>query len=88
MSACGVPWPVCPSCLGEGLWGSAGRWRCQRCGRDWAASERIPCPDPGAVALADEGGGGRVRLVCASHAEHPSAAKLRRALQAVAADEG
>ena len=81
MSACGIPWPVCPRCLGEGLWGSAGRWRCPCCGGEWTEDERIPCPDPGTVALADEGGGGMVRLVCASHAVHPSAAKLRKALR-------
>ncbi len=44
MTACGVPWPVCPTCLGEGLWGSAGRWRCPRCGGEWAEADPLPRP--------------------------------------------
>ena len=73
---CGVPWPVCPDCLGVGLELSAGRARCPSCGREWPAEERDPCPDPAAVELADaEGATGRV---CRSHAAHPSAARLAR----------
>jgi len=79
-----MPWAVCPHCVGEGLRSSVGRrWRCPRCGGEWDEAERVPCPEPGTVALTNEGGGGIVRLVCASHAAHPSAARLRRALQIV-----
>lgn len=83
MTACGVPWPVCPSCPGARVGESAGRVRCERCGTSWPTGERVPCPDPGTVALADAGGGGKVGLVCASHAAHPSAAQLRVALRPV-----
>jgi NAD-dependent SIR2 family protein deacetylase len=73
---CGVPWPVCPRCLGEGLHGTAGRWRCPRCGSEWADAARVPCPDPAVVVLTDLEG--RRCYVCASHASHPSVAKWRR----------
>jgi hypothetical protein len=79
MSTCGVAWPVCPTCLGEGLLVSGGRARCPVCGGTWAEAERAPCPDPGTVALADTAGA--KGLVCASHAAHPSAAALRKALR-------
>lgn len=85
MSACGVPWPVCPSCPGARVWEGGGLVRCERCGREWPTSERVPCPDPATVGLTDAGGGGTVRLVCPSHAAHPSAGELRRALEPVRA---
>ena len=80
MSWCGIPWPVCPDCPGARVWESAGRVRCERCGRDWPEHERAPCPDPATVALADAAGGS-ARLVCWSHSRHPSAGDLRVALR-------
>jgi hypothetical protein len=75
---CGTEWPVCPSCLGEGLWISAGRARCRRCARDWPEAERSPCPDPATVVLS--GDSGAKACVCESHAAHPSAGRLRTAI--------
>lgn len=71
---CGVPWPVCPDCLGEGLFASAGEAWCRRCLRRWKTSEVDPCPWPAAELLSD---GSTTSRVCASHAAHASAAKLR-----------
>lgn len=81
MSACGVPWPVCPDCLGVGLETSAGQSRCPRCRRVWPDDRVMPCPWPASVRLADADTGEAVvgmGIVCASHAAHPSAAGLRR----------
>lgn len=65
-SACGIAWAVCPDCLGEPLYSSAGVSRCPRCRRRFADAERMPCPDAATVMLRDsEGGGGRM---CRSHA--------------------
>jgi hypothetical protein len=74
--ACGVPWPVCPHCFGEGLHMSAGKARCPRCDEVWAESARMPCPDAATVALTDTEG--TRCYVCASHAAHPSVAEWRR----------
>jgi hypothetical protein len=72
---CGVPWPVCPDCLGQGLSLIAGRAVCPRCDRAWDQGAVIPCPWPRAAELVDSTG---ARLsVCASHAAHPSGARLR-----------
>lgn len=73
-SACGVEWPVCPDCAGEGLSTSAGVSRCPKCARRWSASERVPCPDAATVALADATG--VHQRVCRSHAAHPSASRI------------
>ena len=73
---CGVPWPVCPYCLGRGLEESAGRASCPVCRREWAISAVEPCPWPAVELLCGVDGGG---LVCASHAQHPSARLLRPA---------
>lgn len=73
---CGVPWPVCPDCRGQGLSTSAGVSTCPRCGREWPAGERNPCPDPATTLIGDTAGA--TALVCASHAEHPSADRLTR----------
>lgn len=78
---CGVPWPVCPVCLGEGLSVSAGRATCDRCGGSWPEGERVPCPAPATVVLSDAAG--EKGRVCESHAAHPSAAELRKALRLV-----
>jgi hypothetical protein len=72
---CGVPWPVCPDCLGRGLSLTAGRATCGGCGRTWDQSEVVPCPWPQATELA--GVTGARLAVCASHAAHPSGAKLQ-----------
>jgi hypothetical protein len=65
-SLCGLPWSVCPACLGQAL-ASSGRWsRCQRCRRRWPDLEVEPCPWPAAATVTDRGSG-RLRL-CASHA--------------------
>jgi hypothetical protein len=45
-----------------------------RCGRRWLLDEVEPCPWPGQVRLWDQDGSERV--VCRSHAAHPSAARL------------
>ncbi len=73
--ACGVNWPVCPQCLGEGLEVSQGTATCAKCLRVRCAHLVTPCPWTATVAL---GGGDDARLVCASHAAHPSAGDLRR----------
>lgn len=66
MSVCGIVWPVCPDCLGEPLYSSAGVSRCPRCLRRFADSERMPCPDAATVMVRDSmGGGGKM---CRSHA--------------------
>ena len=80
MRACGVLWPVCPSCLGEGLYGlPARRWRCARCGGEWSDAERVPCPDLAMVALFQVGGGPRGWL-CASHAMAAAKGSFRSAV--------
>lgn len=71
---CGVPWPVCPYCRGAGLSTSAGVSMCPRYAREWLAAERNPCPDPATTLIGDTAGVSG--LVCASHAEHPSADQL------------
>lgn len=92
-TACGVLWPaVCPNCMGEILLElRVNRWRCPRCRRDWADTERTPCPDPARVALADARG--RERVVCASHAVMPIAFHqtrwvTRRLFQEAPSEEG
>ena len=71
---CGVPWPVCPNCVGQGLTMTGGRAICPRCDRAWAQAEVVPCPWPRAAELADSSGA--TLAVCASHAAHPSGANL------------
>lgn len=78
---CGVDWPVCPQCIGERLSVSAGRATCDRCGVSWAEADRVPCPAPATVVLSDDPG--EKGRVCESHAAHPSAAALRKALRLV-----
>jgi hypothetical protein len=75
---CGVSWPVCPDDLGEGLYWTAGEVYCKRCGRRWPAEDVDPCPWPATVVLAAAAdvAGETTRLVCASHAAHPSAELL------------
>lgn len=77
---CGVPWAVCWHCQGEGLTSSAGISWCALCGREWRTGLVEPCPWRAEVILGaapdlleDHAG---TRLVCASHAAHPSAARL------------
>lgn len=72
---CGVPWPVCPDCLGQGLSMMAGRAVCPRCNRAWDERDVIPCPWPRSAELTD--GTGATLRVCASHAAHPSGARLK-----------
>lgn len=65
-TSCGLPWGVCPRCLGQGLASSA-RWsQCPRCRRRWPDLEVEPCPWPAAATVTDRDGE-RLRL-CASHA--------------------
>ena len=52
----------------------AGTAWCPGCGRRWPLDEVEPCPLPGQVRLWDQQVGERV--VCRSHAAHPSAARL------------
>jgi len=70
----------------KGLWGSAAAGVAHAAEAS-GTRKTHPCPDPAVVALAGAGGGGKVRLVCASHAAHPSASKLRKALRVVDEDE-
>ncbi len=74
--ACGVPWPVCPDCPGEGLETLAGLSWCPRCGRQWPAADVEPCPWPATVELLDIEG--ESRRVCESHATHPAAGRLAK----------
>lgn len=67
---CGSPNPVCPHCLGVGLYGQSRSWTCRSCGRAWAEGTIIPCPTLARVLL-EAPDGGRV-WVCVSHAAHPS----------------
>jgi hypothetical protein len=71
---CGLPWPVCPDDLGQRLSSRASTAWCPSCGRRWPLDEVEPCPWPGQVRLWDPEGSERV--VCRSHAAHPSAARL------------
>jgi hypothetical protein len=71
---CGLRWPVCPLDLGQRLTVRAGVARCPVCWRRWPLEEVQPCPWPARVRLWDQDGGERV--VCRSHAAHPSMARL------------
>jgi hypothetical protein len=71
---CGLRWPVCPLDLGQRLTVRAGVARCPVCWRRWPLEEAQPCPWPARVRLWDQDGGERV--VCRSHAAHPSMARL------------
>ena len=71
---CGLEWPVCPDDLGQRLSSRAGTAWCPVCGRRWPLDEVQPCPWPAQVRLWDQEG--RERVVCRSHAAHPSAARL------------
>lgn len=64
--ACGLPWPVCPNCLGQGLVSSGRHAACPRCRRRWPDLEVDPCPWPAAATVTDRDGAA-LRL-CASHA--------------------
>jgi hypothetical protein len=71
---CGLPWPVCPDDLGQRLSSRAGTAWCPGCSRRWPLAEVEPRPWPGQVRLWDQQG--RERVVCRSHAAHPSMARL------------
>lgn len=66
MKPCGVPWPICPDCLGEPLYTSGGSSRCPRCRRRWLDVERNPCPDEQTATVRDTAGG--AGPLCRSHA--------------------
>jgi hypothetical protein len=70
---CGLSLAVCPDDLGQRLSARAGTAWCPGCGRRWPQEEVEPCPWPGQVRLWDPEG--RQRVVCRSHATHPSAAR-------------
>ena len=70
LSKCGIVWPVCPDCLGEGMPIFARTAKCSGCGHSWPAPRVTPCPWPAEVILNDDDG--VTMLVCASHAAHPS----------------
>lgn len=74
---CGVPWPVCPDCEGEGLTWTRDVVTCRRCGGTWRYPARVPCPDRVAVVLRNPDGTGELR-VCRSHAAHTSARLLMK----------
>lgn len=61
---CGVPWPVCPDCLGEPLSWSADVARCWLCDRRFPAASRTPCSDPATVTIT---GAGELHYLCRSH---------------------
>ena len=70
---CGVPWPVCPDCDGQGLTVTLAVAACPRCLRRFDVAAVDPCPWPSSrVLLAGDG----ALAVCASHAAHPSARDL------------
>lgn len=71
---CGVLWPVCPDCLGQGLSMLRDAAVCPRCDRTWPQADVIPCPWPRSTTLSDRSG--EQLIVCASHAAHPSGARL------------
>ncbi len=62
---CGLPWPVCPHCLGQGLSSSGRQSWCPGCRRRWPTLQVDPCPWP-AVATVTDREGAELRL-CASH---------------------
>lgn len=61
-----MPWPVCPHCLGEPLFMSAGVCWCVLCERRFPAAERDPCSDEATVAIVELGTGAQ-HHVCRSH---------------------
>ena len=63
--ACGLPWPVCPHCLGQALTSSGRQSWCPSCRRRWPDLEVDPWPWPAAATVTDRDGE-RLRL-CASH---------------------
>ena len=71
---CGLEWPVCPDDLGQCLSSRADTAWCPVCGRRWPLDEVEPCPWTAQVRLWDQEG--MERIVCRSHAAHPSAARL------------
>jgi hypothetical protein len=70
---CGLPWPVCPLDLDQRLSSRAGTARCPVCYRRWPLDEVVPCPAGAGAAV---GPGRHERVVCRSHAAHPSMARL------------
>ena len=78
---CGLPWAVCPNCMGEQLESIDERYTCPRCGRSWARSERDPCPDAATVLLGNAPGvvaEPQSQAVCMSHAATKVCAELTR----------
>lgn len=84
-STCGIPWPVCCDCLGQGLSTSQGLAICPKCFRTWPVAEVVPCSWPIATSLVD-GKGGELAM-CASHAAHPSGGNFTRAEVSGKADD-
>ncbi len=74
---CGIVWPVCDKCLGEGLHRTAGYAWCPKCQTRWADADVMPCPWPATSRLVDHDG--QHGLVCRSHAAHPSVATWGKA---------
>ena len=70
---CGVPWPVCPICLGTGMLVTGRLATCSRCGDTVPWHENYRCKEPVSTLLTDSSGA--IAPVCASHAAHASVAK-------------
>lgn len=75
-AACGMPWPVCPYCLGQGLSLRSGTATCPSCTRSWPVGDVAPCPWPASDVISDAAE--RTAHVCRSHASHPSPGDLTR----------
>jgi hypothetical protein len=74
MAVCGIPWPVCPDCLGQELEVSTETGTCPDCGRTWPVEEVALCPWEARIRLRDVEGSEIV--VCCSHSQHPRAERL------------
>lgn len=74
LERCGLPWPVCPDCLGQDLIEAGDTARCPSCRRRWPRDEVVPCPWAATARLWDAEGA--EVLACRSHAASPSAGGL------------
>lgn len=85
MKPCGVPWPICPDCLGEPLDSSGGFSRCPRCRRRWRDASRDPCPDAATATVRDTAGS--AGALCISHAVRAAAQIVGATVEGLSAAE-
>ena len=64
---CGVPWPVCPSCLGQTLVSSEGIDQCRQCHLTSPTLDNLICRRAPTHVITDRAGNDPI-CVCASHA--------------------